>query len=126
LCFQKNFSYIAKLEDDPLLFFDKYFILQNAVMNFNLGLRYFTRKEYALALDKLLESLRFSKDNFLVYWNIARLLALKDDPRVEEYYKTAYDLIQDKDKKVVLMSEMKEVLGEKNVLKYQKPFMITN
>ncbi|WP_455142668.1 class I SAM-dependent methyltransferase [Candidatus Hodarchaeum mangrovi] len=123
---EKNFSYISKLENSNLLFFDKYFILQSAVVNFNLGLRYFTKKDYTLALIKLRESLRYSKDSFLVYWNIARLLAIKDDPQVEKFYKTAYHLIQDKGRKILLLNEMKEVLIEKNVLKYRDPYMITD
>ncbi len=123
---EKNFSYLSKLEDENLLFFDKYFILQNAMVYFNLGLRYFNREEYTKALNTLQESLRYCKDNFLVYWNIARLLALRDDTQVEQYYKTAYDLIQDKDRKIALKKEIKEVIVEKNDLEFRKPYTITD
>jgi len=123
---EKNFSYLSKLEDENLLFFDKYFILQNAIVNFNLGLRYFNREEYTKALNTLQESLRYCKDNFLVYWNIARLLALKDDTQVEQYYKTAYNLIQDKNRKITLKKEIREVVVEKNDLEYRTPYSVTD
>ncbi|MHA2237742.1 MAG: methyltransferase domain-containing protein [Candidatus Hodarchaeales archaeon] len=123
---EKNFSYLSKLEDENLLFFDKYFILQNAIVNFNLGLRYFNREEYTKALNTLQESLRYCKDNFLVYWNIARLLALKDDTQVEQYYKTAYDLIQNKNRKITLKKEIIEVVVEKNDLEYRTPYSVTD
>ncbi|MFX0084356.1 MAG: hypothetical protein ACFFAU_01680 [Candidatus Hodarchaeota archaeon] len=118
---EKNFSYISQLENEDLIFFDKYFILQHAMVNFNLGLRYFKRKKYTKALNKFYESLQYNKDNFLVYWNIARLLAINNDPKVEQFYKTAYGLLKDKKRKMVLVNEMKEVLVERNDLKYRKP-----
>ena len=123
---EKNFSYISKLEDDNLLFFDKYFILQNAVVNFNIGLRYFNRREYVIALNKMHESLQYSKENFLVFWNIARLLAIKDDPQAQQFYNIAYRLIQNKNRKAVLRNEMKEVLVEKKNKKYRTPYTITD
>ena len=123
---EKNFSYLTILEEEDILFFDKYFILRNANINLNLGLRYFNREDYTKALDALQESLHYCKDNFLVYWNMARLLALKEDIQVEQYYKTAYNLINNNSRKLTLKKEMKEVVVEKNYLKYAHPYSITD
>lgn len=120
-----NFSYLANLEIEfPLLFFDKYYILKNANLFFNRGIRYFGREDYIKALNALHESLSYSKDNFLVYWNIARLLALSNDSNVKEYYMIAYDLIQDKSKKRDLKMEMEDVLVNKDLTRCKGPYII--
>ncbi len=61
-----------------------------------------------------------------MYWNIARLLALKDDTQVEQYYKTAYDLIQDKNRKITLKKEIIEVVVGKDNLEYRTPYSVTD
>ena len=51
---------------------------------------------------------------------------LKDDTQVEQYYKTAYDLIQNKNRKITLKKEIIEVVVEKNDLEYRTPYSVTD
>ena len=121
--FAERLSYILDLEPTDIDIFDYDIILQKADKLFNIGIKYFHKQDFTQALDFFLKSLRMNPDNYLIYWNIARVGCILDfeNNKIINNYEKALSLVQDEKNKELLEIELKQLKNNKRFLIPKKP-----
>jgi tetratricopeptide (TPR) repeat protein len=107
--FKRLFNYIASLEEEIIPFFDIFFILEKASILYNQGIKAFKYKHYEEAKQLFNESLKFNPDNYLVYWNLARIGIIINDNELKELYGVAVNLSPEKAVKTVINAEIQKI-----------------
>ncbi|MFX1451237.1 MAG: hypothetical protein ACFFCM_10370, partial [Promethearchaeota archaeon] len=121
--YTERLSYILDLEPTDIDIFDYDFILQKAVELFNIGIKYFHNKNFTQALDYFLKSSRLNPDNYLVYWNIARIgciLDFKEDKIIDNYNNALY-LVEKGTEKNKIEIELANLKNKKRTLIPKNP-----
>ncbi|MFX0066630.1 MAG: methyltransferase domain-containing protein [Candidatus Hermodarchaeota archaeon] len=118
----KIFSYVLSLDPEPIFFFDQYFILHRAQILFNKGIKCFSQNKYSEARNSFMESLKFNPDNFLCYWNLARLsLILKNNFEAQNYYQISQTVSREKKNILLIQEESKLIKLPNYIHKIRKP-----
>ncbi len=114
--YSERLSYILNLEPKDIKIFDFELILLQADKLFNFGIKNFYKQNFSQALDYFLTSSKLNPDNYLIYWNIARLgciLEFKNHKIIQNYEK-ALTIVQDKIGKEKIELELKEFKNKKS------------
>ncbi|NVM04960.1 MAG: methyltransferase domain-containing protein [Candidatus Helarchaeota archaeon] len=113
--YTQRLSYILNLEPNDIKIFDFELILLQADKLFNIGIKNFHKKNFTQALDCFLKSSRLNPDNYLIYWNIARLGCILDfeNHKIILNYEKALTMVQDKVVKEKIELELKESKNKK-------------
>ena len=76
------------------------------------------------ALDLFLKSSRLNPDNYLVYWNIARIGCILDlrDQKIISNYEKALNLVQNKNKKII-EQELNKIRNDMKLLIPKEPII---
>ena len=75
---------------------------------FRLAVKSFANNQLRDAKKLLLESVKLTPDNFLLHWNLARILALEEkNSEAEEAYTRVFNLIKESRFKEVVLKEMR-------------------
>ncbi|MHA1300273.1 MAG: class I SAM-dependent methyltransferase [Candidatus Helarchaeota archaeon] len=95
--FNERLKYILDLKPRNIELMNITLILLQAEKFFNLGLKHYTKKEFLAAMDYFIRSKKLYPDNYLIYWNLARISSyLKLNCNVViNYYETAIFLADD-------------------------------
>lgn len=118
---EKEFSYVASLNSEPIPFFDIYFILHKSSILLNRALRLFDLNRYLEAKEELWKSIKLNSDNYLTFWNLGRLGILTDDPEVTNYYQLALNLAQSKADKQEIKNETLTLKDPQKRFRIRKP-----
>ncbi len=106
---RKRLSYISNLKASDIPMFNFYYVQLEARILFNKGVKCFDQKKYSEAMELFERSARINPENFLSYWNMARLGAIlrKKDLRIFDNYNKASLLISDSRIRKILKNEKK-------------------
>lgn len=104
---QERLQFIADLEPGNLKIFELNLLLEKARKEFNFGVKYYYRREYAQAVVSFDESRSIIPDNPLVYWNLARLgqLLAHAKSQIAENYQQSLNLLRNRKLKGQLTEE---------------------
>lgn len=119
--FKRLFNYICTLEAPPIPFFDIFFILEKASILYNQGIKAFNYRHYKEAEQLFKESLKLNPDNYLVYWNLARIGISSHDNELKELYGLAVRLSPEKAIKTVIKNEIQKIQQGPNSIHIDGP-----
>jgi predicted SAM-dependent methyltransferase len=104
----RRLEYILTLPPENLKVFDFDLMMIEAFKLFNLGLKMFHKGKYDKAEELLTKSSNINPSNPWVWWNLARIgIAIGyEKNKIKEYYEKAYTLLEDKEFKKAVKSEL--------------------
>lgn len=109
ISYRERLSYISNLKASDIPMFNFYYVQLEARILFNKGVKCFDQKKYSEATVLFERSAKINPENFLLYWNLARLGAImsKKDFCISDNYNKASLLISDNKIRKILEDEKK-------------------
>ncbi len=120
----RRLEYILTLPPENIKIFDFELIMVEAFKLFNVGLKMFHECKYEKAKELLTKSSNINPSNPWVWWNLARIGVATgyEKNKIKEYYEKAYALLEDKEFKKAVESEVNMLYANSKEIPLQPVF----